>query len=152
MTTDDLSKTDLFTLKYPLGIHKAAKALKNRTDKSFAVLDLIAPFASGRDYRAKAPTKALSNKFEKHIALLVNQMRCYLEQKKQLSLGQLGEDTMIIIQDFTQITISAGFCQTLIIVLYYYRAGDLQHDYIEYVGEKGVKRYNFFSWCLASLC
>jgi hypothetical protein len=51
---------------------------------------------------------------EVHAALIQAQRGKFLLQKWQLETGQLGEDTILILQDFTQLrTVKGGFFQDL---------------------------------------
>ena len=65
----------------------------------------------------------------------------------------LASDSILVVQDFSQLQMNCGFLQTLIIVLYYFQDGELQTVYLDYVGDKGMKNdVTFLAGVWRNLC
>ena len=71
-------------------------------------------------------------------------MAAYMEQRKLITNG-LASDSILVVQDFSQLQMNCGFLQTLIIVLYYFQDRELQTVYLDYVGDKGMKNVTFLA-------
>jgi len=119
-------------------VYSLLACLKIHHSKDATICDLCKSFSEVKGLVVR--TEEEEKKFTEgshHQLLWLSQSQYYLDIKSQLQSGKLGKDSLIIVQDFTQVQAQSTFYQSLIICIYGYdeKEKDLERNYHHFMGE-----------------
>jgi hypothetical protein len=91
--------------------------IRHSNNNTLCPLCFQLPYYASLPHPLAQSDQKMLDKLEQHKTLFTEQLRTYLEQKKQLASGTLGTSTCLVVQDFTQLTGQTMFVQDLILTL-----------------------------------
>mgnify|MGYP001587670592 CR=1 FL=1 len=83
------------------------------------------------------------NKSKEHIQNFTKQYKFYIKVKEAIANGQYSTDTILIVQDFSQIRVQKGdFYQDLILTYYYYENNEFKHQFKHFISNDKNDNFN----------